>query len=217
VQQQPNYYIAKLPDGEKAEFFNSIAFTPKSKMNMTALMVARNDGDAYGELVLFQFPKSKTVYGPEQVEAQIDQNTEISKEFSLWSSSGTTYRRGNMFVIPINSSILYVEPVYLEATNASIPEVKRIIVAYGDKIAYEETLAECLVSLFGDGAEEGVGTDDSSTETEKPDTGVMSQSELINKAVTAYANAQAAMQNGNWAEYGKYLAEMEDALNKLAS
>ena len=216
-QMTPNYYIAKLPGEEKAEFFNSIPFTPKSKKNMTALLVARNDGDHYGELVLYQFPKNKTVYGPEQIEAQIDQNTEISKEFALWNNNGTKYSRGNMFVIPINSSILYVEPVYLEATNASIPEVKRIIVAYGDKIAYEETLAECLVTLFGDGAEEGVGTDDPSTETDKPDTGVMSQSELIDKAVTAYANAQAAMQNGNWAEYGKYLAEMEDALNKLAN
>ncbi|MBR5129169.1 MAG: UPF0182 family protein, partial [Firmicutes bacterium] len=216
-QMTPNYYIAKLPGEEKAEFFNSIPFTPKSKKNMTALLVARNDGDNYGELVLYQFPKNKTVYGPEQIEAQIDQNTEISKEFALWNNNGTKYSRGNMFVIPINSSILYVEPVYLEATNASIPEVKRIIVAYGDKIAYEETLAACLVSLFGDGAEEGVGTDDPATETDKPDTEVMSQSELIDKAVTAYANAQTAMQNGNWAEYGKYLSEMEDALNKLAN
>ena len=216
-QMTPNYYIAKLPGEEKAEFFNSIPFTPKSKKNMTALLVARNDGDNYGELVLYQFPKNKTVYGPEQVEAQIDQNTEISKEFALWNNNGTKYSRGNMFVIPVNSSILYVEPVYLEATNASIPEVKRIIVAYGDKIAYEETLAACLVSLFGDGAEEGVGTDDPATETDKPDTEVMSQSELIDKAVTAYANAQTAMQNGNWAEYGKYLSEMEDALNKLAN
>ena len=216
-QMTPNYYIAKLPGEEKAEFFNSIPFTPKSKKNMTALLVARNDGENYGELVLYQFPKNKTVYGPEQIEAQIDQNTEISKEFALWNNNGTKYSRGNMFVIPINSSILYVEPVYLEATNASIPEVKRIIVAYGDKIAYEETLAACLVSLFGDGAEEGVGTDDPATETDKPDTEVMSQSELIDKAVTAYANAQTAMQNGNWAEYGKYLSEMEDALNKLAN
>ena len=125
---------------------------------MVAWLAARNDGDNYGELVLYQFPKSRTIYGPEQIEAQIDQNTEISKEFSLWNSSGTKYSRGNMFIIPINSSILYVEPVYLEATNSSIPEVKRIIVAYDDKIAYEETLAECLVSLFGEQAEEGVDT-----------------------------------------------------------
>ena len=213
----PNYYIAKLPGEESAEFFNSIPFTPKSKKNMTALLVARNDGEQYGDLVLYQFPKNKTVYGPEQVEAQIDQNTEISKEFSLWNSSGTKYSRGNMFVIPINSSILYVEPVYLEATNSSIPEVKRIIVAFGDKIAYEETLAECLVSLFGDGAEEGVGESTPDTGTDKPESGAMTTDQLIDKAVTAYANAQDAMQKGDWAAYGKYLGEMEDALNQLAA
>ena len=221
AQMTPTYYIAKLPGEEKAEFFNSIPFTPKSKKNMTALMVARNDGDNYGELVLYQFPKSKTIYGPEQVEAQIDQNTEISKEFSLWNSSGTKYRRGNMFIIPINTSILYVEPVYLEATNSSIPEVKRIIVAYGDRIAYEQTLAECLVSLFGDEAAGGVDSAGGSvvedeTVQNKPD-GDLTQAELIKKAVDAFNNADAAMKSGDWAAYGKYLDELEDALNKLAS
>ena len=217
-QMTPNYYIAKLPGEDKAEFFNSIPFTPKSKKNMTALLVARNDGDNYGELILYQFPKNKTVYGPEQVEAQIDQNTEISKEFALWNNNGTKYSRGNMFVIPINSSILYVEPVYLEATNASIPEVKRIIVAYGDRIAYEETLAECLVSLFGDGAEEGVDADKPSTEEEgTADNGTLTDSELIEKAVTAYNNAESAMQSGDWAAYGKHLDELESILNQLAA
>lgn len=225
MQMTPTYYIAKLPGEEKAEFFNSIPFTPKSKKNMTALMVARNDGDHYGELVLYQFPKSKTIYGPEQVEAQIDQNTEISKEFSLWNSSGTTYRRGNMFVIPINSSILYVEPVYLEATNSSIPEVKRIIVAYNDKIAYEETLAECLASLFGDEAASGIDsvggsvggqTDGNGGETTAPEA-ELSQTELIQKAASAYDNAQAALKDGDWASYGEYMEELEEALNKLAA
>lgn len=224
MQMTPTYYIAKLPGEEKAEFFNSIPFTPKSKKNMTALMVARNDGEHYGELILYQFPKSKTIYGPEQVEAQIDQNTEISKEFSLWNSSGTTYRRGNMFIIPINSSILYVEPVYLEATNSSIPEVKRIIVAYNDQIAYEETLAECLVSLFGDEAASGIDSSGGSVTGEETGgeetgttTGELSQTELIQKAATAYDNAQAALQQGDWAAYGEYMDELEEALNNLAA
>ena len=217
-QMKPNYYIAKLPGEDKAEFFNSLPFTPKSKQNMTALMVARNDGDNYGQLVLYQFPKSRTIYGPEQIEAQIDQNTEISKEFSLWNSSGTKYRRGNMFIIPINTSVLYVEPVYLEAQNSSIPEVKRIIMAYDDEIAYEETLAECLVSLFGDGAEEGVsgqGTGEPSDDGQQS-SGEMSQSELIAAAAAAYENATEAQKKGDWAGYGKYMDELEKYLNKLA-
>ncbi len=219
TQMTPNYYIAKLPGEESAEFFNSIPFTPRSKQNMTALMVARNDGDNYGQLVLYQFPKSRTIYGPEQIEAQIDQNTEISKEFSLWTSAGTTYRRGNMFIIPINTSILYVEPVYLEATNSSIPEVKRIIVAYNDKIAYEETLADCLTSLFGSKAQNGVsgsettqtGSDtksDSSTES-------MSIREIAELVQDCYTKAQNAQQNGDWAKYGEYLDQMEEYLNEL--
>ena len=148
----PNYYIMKLPGEESAEFVNSIPFTPRDKNNLMGLMVARNDGENYGELILYQMPKSRTVYGPMQVEAQIDQNTEISQEFSLWNSSGSNYSRGNMFVVPIEDSLLYIEPVYLEATNSSIPEVKRVIVAYGDRIAYEPTLAEALNSLFGEGS-----------------------------------------------------------------
>ena len=217
-QMKPNYYIAKLPGEDKAEFFNSLPFTPKSKQNMTALMVARNDGDNYGQLVLYQFPKSRTIYGPEQIEAQIDQNTEISKEFSLWNSSGTKYRRGNMFIIPINTSVLYVEPVYLEAQNSSIPEVKRIIMAYDDEIAYEETLAECLVSLFGDGAEDGVsgqGTGEPSDDGQQS-SGEMSQTELIAAAAAAYENATEAQKKGDWAGYGKYMDELEKYLNKLA-
>ena len=221
----PNYYIAKLPGESKAEFFNSVPFTPRSKQNMTALMIARNDGDNYGQLVLYQFPKSKTVYGPEQIEAQIDQNTEISKDFTLWASNGTTYRRGNLFVIPINTSVLYVEPVYLEAQNSSIPEVKRIIMAYKDQIAYGETLADCIITLFGYdiNADSETKPDDSSIIN--PDDGeeeggetpeAMTQAELIAKAQEAFNKAQEAQQQGNWAAYGTYLEQLEDYLNQLA-
>ena len=214
----PNYYIAKLPGEQKAEFFNSIPFTPKSKQNMTALMVARNDGENYGQLVLYQFPKSRTIYGPEQIEAQIDQNTEISKEFSLWSSAGTKYRRGNMFIIPINTSILYVEPVYLEATNSSIPEVKRIIVAYNDKIAYEETLADCLISLFGTKAQNGVSGSETTTPSQsggEDSAANMSARQLAELVQEYFTKAQNAQKNGDWAKYGEYLDKMEEYLNEL--
>ena len=217
-QMTPNYYIAKLPGEQKAEFFNSIPFTPKSKQNMTALMVARNDGENYGQLVLYQFPKSRTIYGPEQIEAQIDQNTEISKEFSLWSSAGTKYRRGNMFIIPINTSILYVEPVYLEATNSSIPEVKRIIVAYNDKIAYEETLADCLISLFGTKAQNGVSGSETTTPSQsggEDSAANMSARQLAELVQEYFTKAQNAQKNGDWAKYGGYLDKMEEYLNEL--
>ncbi len=215
----PNYYIMKLPGEAKAEFVNSIPFSPKDKRNLMGLLVARNDGEEYGKLVLYQMPKSKVVYGPMQVEAQIDQNTEISKEFSLWDSSGSKYSRGNLFVIPIEDSLLYVEPVYLEATNSSIPEVKRVIVVYGDEIAYESTLAEALNSLFGEGsAHDSKGSEEIAGGEDQQEGGdqQLSQTELIELAQGAYDNAQDALKDGNWSKYGRYMDELEDYLNQLA-
>ncbi|MDO5413876.1 MAG: UPF0182 family protein [Bacillota bacterium] len=209
----PNYYIMKLPGEERAEFVNTIPFTPKDKKNLMGLLVARSDGEEYGNLVLYQMPKSKTVYGPMQVEAQIDQNTEISKEFSLWNSSGSSYSRGNLFIVPIEDSLLYIEPVYLEATNSSIPEVKRVIVVYGDRIAYEETLAEALNSLFGEGSAD-YGDSDYDGYSGSDD-GDLSQSEIIAKAQEAFDKAQDAQRNGNWAKYGEYLNELDKYLNML--
>lgn len=212
---QPNYYIMKLPGEKSAEFVSSIPYTPKNRKNMMGLLVARNDGENYGELVLYQLPKSKIVYGPMQIEAQIDQNTEISKEFSLWNSSGSNYSRGNMFVIPIEDSLLYVEPVYLEATNSSIPEVKRVIVAYGDQIAYESTLAEALNSLFGEGSAKESPGSGGTEKTEKGDT-PLSKADLAEKAQESLKNAQDAQKDGDWAKYGEYLEDLQKYLNRLA-
>lgn len=214
-QMVPNYYIVKLAGKDSAEFINSIPYTPKDKQNMTALLVAQNDGEDYGKLTLYQFPKSKTIYGPMQIEAQINQNTEISSDFTLWSSKGTTYRRGNLFVIPIETSLLYVEPVYLEASNSAIPEVKRVIVAYDDKIAYKATLKEALESLFGGSTSSDKPSD--SEEDPNVDEETMTQSDWIQKAVTAYDNAQKAIKDGDWANYGKYMDELEKALGKVAN
>ena len=212
----PNYYIMKLPGEDSAEFVNSIPFTPKDKKNLMGLFVARNDGGNYGELILYQMPKSQTVSGPMQIEAQIDQNTEISKEFSLWNSSGSKYSRGNMFVVPIEDSLLYIEPVYLEATNSSIPEVKRVIVVYGDNIAYEATLAEALNSMFGEGSAYE-REDSGNTDTTSGGNGdELSQTEIIKRAQDAFDNAQNAQKNGDWAKYGEYLNELDKYLNMLS-
>lgn len=208
-----SFFIFNLPGEKNAEFINMIPFTPKSKQNMTAIMMARNDGDEYGKLVVYKLPKNKTVYGPMQVEAQIDQNSEIAKEFSLWNSSGTTYKRGDMFIIPVNDSIMYVEPVYLEASNQAIPEVKRVIVAYGDKIAYASTLDEALEILFGDGA----GNSGSVSSNSSSGSNVSSsQKELIGKAKEAYDNAVKSQKNGDWKAYGEYLNELSGYLDQLA-
>lgn len=212
----PNYYIMKLPGEDKVEFINSIPYTPKGKRNMTGLLMARNDGENYGELVLYQLPKDKIVYGPMQIESQIDQHTEISKEFSLWNSAGSTYIRGNMFVIPIEGSLVYVEPVYLEAANTgSLPEVKRVIVAYGDRIAYEPTLGAALDSLFGTGSDTGRPTTPGidSKPLEGDELGI---DNIIRLANEAFQNATTAQKNGDWTAYGQYLKQLEKYLNLLA-
>ncbi|MBQ3370791.1 MAG: UPF0182 family protein [Mogibacterium sp.] len=214
VEMDPSYYVFNLPDTkEGAEFINMVPFTPKSKQNMTAIMMGRNDGDNYGQLIVYTMPKNKTIYGPMQIEAQIDQNTEISKEFSLWKQSGSTYKRGDLFVIPIGTSLLYVEPVYLEATNQAIPEVKRVIVAYQDKIAYEATLGEALMSLFGgDAGDSGSkidGLDDGGTDEDLKS--------LIKKAQNAYDKAIECQKEGDWEGYGKYIGQLESYLTKLVN
>ena len=211
-QMDPSYYIFKLPGESSEEFINMVPFTPKSKQNMTALMMARNDGDNYGQLLVYKFPKSKTVYGPMQIEAQIDQNTEISKEFSLWNSSGSTYRRGDLFVIPINDSLMYVEPVYLEASNQAIPEVKRVIVAYGDRISYSSTLDEALEDLFGGTFNSG-GSETGSASESATD----SMKDLIGKANDEYNAAVDAQKDGNWKEYGEHLDKLSSYLDQLES
>lgn len=218
----PNYYITKLPGEEDVEFINSIPYTPNGKNNMTGLLVARNDNGHYGELVLYRLPKDRIIYGPQQIEAQINQDTNISKEFSLWNNSGSKYSRGNMFVIPVEQSLIYVEPVYLEAANGSLPEVKRVIVAYGDRIAYESTLAQALNKLFGPGSGDplssGTPTTDGeqSSGTDGENSGAAkTMEELAALANEAFQNALNAQQKGDWAGYGEQLNELQKYLTLL--
>ena len=186
-----------------------LPYSPKSKQNMTGILMTRNDGKNYGKLMLYRFPKNMTIYGPMQIEAQIDQNTKISQDFSLWSQAGSTYSRGSLFVVPINNSLLYIEPIYLEASNSAIPEVKRVIVAYEDKIAYEPTLEAALESLFGEG-EISSNNPEPKSESEK-----QSVKDYIQKANGAYQEAQEALKSGDWKTYGEKMTELEKALKDL--
>ena len=210
---EPTYLIMKLPEEENEEFILSIPYTPKSKANLIALFVARNDGPEYGKLIVYKLPKQKTVYGPMQIESRIDQDTDISKEFSLWGQKGSTYIRGNLLTIPIEDSLLYVEPVYLKADNEnSLPEVKRVIVVYGDKIAYEETLEEALESLFGKADDSGEIDDPANIiGGEAADT----YAELIILAGEAFENAETAQRNGDWSSYGRHIEELKEYLSEL--
>ncbi|MBQ6807894.1 MAG: UPF0182 family protein [Firmicutes bacterium] len=219
VSMTPTYFIMKLPGETQAEFINSIPYTPSGKNNLTALLVARNDGEHYGELVLYQMPKDRIIYGPQQIEAQINQNTEIAQDFTLWSSAGSTYSRGNMFVIPIGSSLMYVEPIYLESASSSLPEVKKVIIYYNERIAYEDTLTEALNAMFdvdmaalrGESSSEG----EEENEQPEPENGAYGLEELAEKANAAYEQALEAQRNGDWAAYGSHLDELAFFLQQM--
>ncbi|MDR0817426.1 MAG: UPF0182 family protein [Clostridiales Family XIII bacterium] len=230
VPMTPNYYIMKLPGEKDVEFINSIPYTPKDKVNMTALLIARNDGEHYGELMLLQLPKGRIIMGPAQIDAQIAQDPQISQDFSLWANSDSTYSRGNMFVVPIEDSLMYVEPIYLKAQDSSMPEVKRIILYYGDRIAYESTLGGALDAMFGPGTGDSITDtdltgDEGDADSTPDDTGTdpaanvgddqqKTTDELLKLAVAAYNNAVEAQKAGDWAKYGEYMKELEGYLSQ---
>jgi len=230
TQMAPNFYIMKLPGEEKAEFVNTIPFTPRGRRNMSALLVARNDGAHYGQLVLFQLPKGRQIPGPMQVDAQIEQDGQISMDIALWSQSGSIVSRGNMFIVPLENSFLYVKPIYLEAEAGSIPEVRRVVVAYGVpdgdgvRIAYQATLDAALEELFGPPLTDGAAPEPPAPpETpgtpgrppDPPPAGTPAMAELVGRVAEAFENAQAAQRRGDWAAYGRYLQQMENYLNQL--
>ena len=148
-QMQPYYVIMRLPNAEGEEFLQILPFTPSGKDNMVSWMAARCDGDNYGQLVLYKFPKQVLVYGPQQIEARIDQTPDISEQLTLWNQQGSSVIRGNLLVIPIDQSLLYFEPVYLQADEGALPELKRVIVAFKNTIVMRQTLPEALDAIFG--------------------------------------------------------------------
>ncbi|MSQ21863.1 MAG: UPF0182 family protein [Dehalococcoidia bacterium] len=146
---EPYYVIMKLPGEDRVEFVLILPFTPAQKPNMVAWLAARMDGNDYGKLVLFEFPRGVQLDGPSQVEARIDNDTFISQQFTLWSQAGSKVIRGNLLVIPIGESILYVEPIFLEAQDLALPELKRVILASSKKVVMEPTLEGALAALLG--------------------------------------------------------------------
>ncbi|NJN10404.1 MAG: COG1615 family transporter [Richelia sp. RM2_1_2] len=147
-QVQPYYLITKLPTAQNEEFILLLPFTPTQRRNLIAWLAARSDGSQYGRLLLYEFPKQELVYGPQQIEALINQNPEISQQITLWNREGSRVIQGNLLVIPIEQSLLYVEPLYLEAEENSLPTLVRVIVAYDNQIVMEETLEEALGAIF---------------------------------------------------------------------
>ncbi|NLB53003.1 MAG: UPF0182 family protein [Syntrophomonadaceae bacterium] len=219
----PYYINMRLPGEENTEFVLMMPFSPKSRPNMIAWMGARMDGDNYGNMMVYNFPKQETIYGPEQVEARINQNTSIAQQLTLWDQRGVRVYRGNLLVIPVDNSILYIEPIYLQADNSKLPELKRIIAGFGEKLVMEPTLDQALIKLFGeapgitepetpDGETPTGGTRPDDVTGESPSQTVQ---ELSSLARDYYDQATEQLKAGNWAGYGENIEKLNDVINRL--
>ena len=199
---EPDYLIMKLPGETTEEFVLILPFTPVNRDNMIAWMAARSDGNNYGKLSLYEFPKQELIYGSFQIEARIDQNPVIAEQITLWSQRGSKVIRGDILVIPIDGSILYVQPLYLRAAKGELPELTRVIVAYDKEIVMTPSLEQSLAAVFD---RIPPGLTDSNLPTINSD----------RSALEIYQQAQEALQRGNWVEYGRYQQQLQDILRQL--
>jgi uncharacterized membrane protein (UPF0182 family) len=206
----------RLPQEEREEFILMLPFTPARKDNLSAWMVARSDGEHYGKLVVYRFPKQKLIFGPKQIVARINQDADISRQLSLWDQRGSQVIQGTLLVIPIEEGLIYVRPLYLRAETGKIPELKRVIVAYENKIAMEETLEDSLERIFGG---ELSTPADMPTVTGAPQLTEAAEStvspDLLQQAREAYDRALRAQRQGDWAGYGAEIRRLGEILNDL--
>ncbi|MDY0093355.1 MAG: UPF0182 family protein [Candidatus Vecturithrix sp.] len=210
---EPYYIQMRLPGEDHLEFILMIPLTPNNKDNMIAWLAARCDGEHYGELLVYKFPKEKLIYGPSQIEARINQDTVISQQFSLWDQRGSNIIRGNLIVIPIEDSILYVEPVYLKAEQRDLPELKRVIASYGGEVIMGLDLRSTLEAVFG-----GKLTETERQLVDQMPGGVLEEGELapvIQQLVTHFTTARQSLAQGDWLTYGQEMNKAEELIRRL--
>jgi uncharacterized membrane protein (UPF0182 family) len=220
---EPYYVIMRLPGAQDEEFLLMLPFTPVNKNNTIGWLAARCDGDNYGKLLAYYFPKERLVYGPSQIENRIQQDTVITEQLALWSRGGSRVIRGNLLMIPLGKSNLYVEPVFLQADAGGLPELKRVIVAAGEKIAMSPTLQESIDAVFGVEVPPSVSlppaTDNITPGQPEikppPVSGDSTINDLIEQAQQHYNRAQDYLKAGDWAGYGREMDALESVLNRL--
>jgi uncharacterized membrane protein (UPF0182 family) len=204
----PYYTIMRLPGETKEEFVLLLPFTPNNRDNMRAWLAARSDPPHYGKLIALDFPKAKLVYGPKQIDARIEQDAFISQQLSLWGQRGQVIR-GSLLAIPIEKSLLYVQPLFLAAEKGSLPELKRVIVAFGNQIAMEETLDQSLQRVFGGKASAEPSPMPASLKE------ALIESTLAQRALEHFSRSQEFLRQGNWAGYGEEQKRLEALLREM--
>lgn len=224
IPMQPYYTIMKLPGEKQAEFVQILPFTPRSKDNLSAWMVARSDSAHYGHLLVFQFPKQKIVFGPRQIAGRINQDQVISPQITLWNQQGSEVKWGTLLVIPIEESLLYVRPLYLRSPEGRIPELKRVIVAYQNQIVMAETLKLALVQIFGSALAEALPSDRMqgtltsvvpAAEETAPVERASGGNDLAAEAQTHWDRAQKALRDGNFGLFGEEYQKLGETLIRM--
>jgi uncharacterized protein len=221
---QPYYTIMRLPNEPNEEFIQMLPFTPRRRDNLAAWLVAHSDGEHYGRLSVFQFPKQKLVFGPRQVVARINQDQAISPQITLWNQQGSEVIWGTLMVIPIEESLIYVRPLYLRGSGGRIPELRRVVVAYQNQIVMEETLDAGLARLFGGAAPPPRPPEDVRGPQQPPGGAPASAAAtptsapppaLAVEAREHYERAIAAQRTGDWAKYGEEIRLLGQTLEKM--
>ncbi|GIW08455.1 MAG: UPF0182 protein [Dehalococcoidia bacterium] len=209
---EPYYVILRIPGETREEFVQILPYTPNRRDNMIAWIAARSDGDQYGKLVAIRFPKDRLVFGPAQIGARINQDPVISSQFALWNQQGTKVGRGNLLVIPIEQTLLYIEPIYLQAERSQLPELKRVVLATATRVVMEPTFEEALARLF-DGARPATTPPTGSSTPAPPVSSDVAA--LVRSAQQHYDRAQERLRAGDFAGFGEELRLLEADLRRL--
>jgi uncharacterized protein len=228
---EPNFVLMKLPGEQIAEFVEMLPFTPANRNNLIGWIAGRSDGPDYGKTIVYNFPKTKLVDGPLQIEARIDQNAQLSGQFSLWNQQGSNVRRGGLIVIPVGRALLYAEPIFLQAEHSPMPEMRLVVLALQDRVAYGPTFEIALAALLGKGPSM-LAVDPSAPAAEAPPASSAAQSRpapaspspastdtnaLISEAARDLAEYQRLTAEGRLAEAGARLEALKKKLDALAS
>jgi uncharacterized membrane protein (UPF0182 family) len=215
---EPYFTVMRLPGEPREELVLLSGFNPSGRDNMIALLVARMDPPQYGRLIAYAFPKQKLVFGPRNIQARINQDPVISQQISLWNQQGSRVITGTLLAIPIEQSLVYVQPLYLAAAEqGALPELRRVVVAYGNQIAMEPTLEAALARVFGGRVR---GEDSAGRPVERAPSGPSPTagaaiSAGIQRAWEAWQRGQEALRKGDWATYGQEQKRVEEALRQL--
>jgi uncharacterized membrane protein (UPF0182 family) len=213
---EPYFTIMRLPGEKTEEFVLLSGFNPARRDNMISIIAARSDAPNYGSLIAYTFPKQKLVYGPRQIDARVNQDPLISAAFSLWNQQGSRVLRGSLLAIPIEGSLIYVQPIYLSAEQGALPELRRVIVAFGNQIAMEPTLEQSLQRIFGGrirGDEPAAPARDAEGKPAPATSGALAG--LVQKAWETWQRGQDALKRGDWAAYGQTQKQLEETLRQL--